>query len=716
MSGITFLLLVFLSFFLNAYYYPDNQIEFLDSMAINNRNKELLAMARNNPNLTIYFAHLTLSESRKIQHLKGIADASLILGTAWLAKYNEKDSALYYNLQALNLYDSLKDARGMARASYGLAYVYSFKGKYPESEKYAYMSLKLFEQADDKRGMINTYNALSYLARQQKDIIKARNLTEEAIETALSVKDTLTLASALNDLGNIYKELALFNQAIDTYFEALKLWELKGNTSGISIAYGSIGLMYFYQKEWDKSLEYYRKKLPLSISEGDLWEVSKTYNSIAMIFNSQTWYDSALVYLQLGLEVNRQINLPSGIADSYHNIAKTLLLKLEIDSAYHYMNMAMAIAEDIDIVAIVNYHITLGHIQWARKEYKQALNHALTSYNMAKELHLPLVVYESAALLSDLYYVLKRKDLAYDYLKEYQQLSDSISNDEFLKRVTRMEIQHDFDKKQKEAEITRMEEKIMQANRIRQQKLYANGLLILLILLIVISLLFIRHDRLRVRYARMDLEQKLLRAQMNPHFIFNSLCAVQEFILAGKPQEANTFLAKIAKLMHNILENSREEFIPLEKEIETVKLYLDIQQLRFAIRFNYDIRLDESIEPENISIPPMLTQPCIENSIEHGFLNSREKGNLTIKYSLDNGLMKLEVTDNGIGRQKAEERKAVENKKKSISTMVTTERLENFRKKWKHKGIRYEIQDLYNEAIAIGTKVTIMLPYKKIYA
>jgi LytS/YehU family sensor histidine kinase len=261
-----------------------------------------------------------------------------------------------------------------------------------------------------------------------------------------------------------------------------------------------------------------------------------------------------------------------------------------------------------------------------------------------------------------------------------------------------------------------MEERILNENKIRQQRQYVNGLLILIVLLALISFLYIRHNRLRAQFTRINLEQRLLRAQMNPHFIFNSLCAVQDFILAGKPQKANTFLTKISRLMRNILENSREEFIPLEKEIETVKLYLDLQQLRFENEFDYSISLDGTIDPENLSIPPMLTQPCVENSIEHGLLPLKEKGHLRVTYSISNGLMKLEVTDNGIGRKEAAAKAAAKGAKKSVSTKVTAERLENFRKTLRKKSISYEIIDLYDNDRAAGTKVVMMLPYKKIYA
>ncbi|MCJ7449711.1 MAG: tetratricopeptide repeat protein [Bacteroidales bacterium] len=687
-----------------------------DTSVINKQTRNALINARRNPDIAIMMAHQALALSRSLDYQVGMADAYLALGTAWLAKYNRGDSAYYYNMLAYDLYEKLNDNFGKAMACYGLAYVFSFKGNLKESERYSNLSLTFFELAGNNRGMVNSYNVLSYLAKQQKNFDKAQTYIQKAIEIAGSIRDTLPLADAKNSLGNIYKDMTLFKQAIDAYFDALHLWELKGDSNGISIAYGSIGLMYYYQKEWDKALEFCLRKLPISSARGDLWEVSKTYNTIAQIYNSKAKFDSSLIYLRKGLQLNNQMNLPSGIASSYFNIASTLLAMSRTDSAYWYINRAINIAREINDPDLVQYYITLGNIYKSKGQYSSALENLTRAYSMGKKSHLPMVVQDASKLLSDIYSKTNRNDLAYKYLKEHQKLRDSISNDEFLKQVTRMEIQYDFDKKQRAAEFAQMEERILNENRLNQQKLYVRGLLILLVLVALISLLYIRHNRLRAKYTRIDLEQRLLRAQMNPHFIFNSLCAVQDFILAGKPQKANTFLTKIARLMRNILENSREEFIPLEKEIETVKLYLDLQQLRFENEFDYNISLDDTIDPENFSVPPMLTQPCVENSIEHGLLPLKEKGHLKITYSLSNGLMMLEVTDNGVGRKEAAAKAGEKRDKKSISTKVTTERLENFRKTLKQKSISYEIIDLYDKERAAGTKVVMMLPYKKIYA
>lgn len=685
-----------------------------DTASITKTASEAYAIARRNPDIAIHMSYKAMSDSRKIRFARGEADAYLALGMAYLAKYNPGDSAWYYNTRALELYDTLNNVAGKARACYGLSYVSSFRGDLESSEKYSNLALRYFEEAGDHRGIINSLNALSYLARQKQDLEAAKNYVERAIATAGSVKDTLPLADATNSLGNIYKEMALFSRSIDAYFKALSLWESKGDSAGMSVAYGSIGLAYFYQKDYDKALEYSNKHLSLSEKRGDLWEVSKTCNTIAQIYNSQGSFDSALVYQRKSLNLNRMMNFPTGEAGICHNIASTQLNLSRADSALWYLKRALAISQDSGLPVPPEYYITLANIEQALGDYRKAISDGLKAYGLGKEKGMPIIVSDASLLLSDLYRKTGRKDLAYGYLREHMVLSDSISNDEFLKQVTRMEIQYDYDKKQEAAEYARMQEKLIADTKIRQQRILLSGLAVLLLIIALLSLLYLRHTRLKTKYLQIDLEQRLLRAQMNPHFIFNSLCAVQDLIMAGTPQKANTFLTKIARLMRNILENSREEYIALGKEIETLKLYMDVQQLRFENGFSYEIKVDQSVDPENVSVPPMLAQPCVENSIEHGLLPRKANGRINISYTLSNGLIMLEVADNGIGRSKAAEQQP-RMEKQSVSTKVTERRLEHFRKILREKNISYKIIDLFEEGNAAGTKVVMMLPCKHFF-
>ena len=689
--------------------------ELTDTSAIAKSTSDAYAIARRNPDIAIIMSHQSMSASRKLDYKKGIADASLALGMAYLAKYNPGDSAFFYNAQALSLYEETEDRAGMGRACYGLSYVYSFRGDVPSSEQYANRALRCFEEAGDNRGIINTLNVLSYHARQRQDLEAAKGFLERAVATAREVRDTLPLADATNSLGNLYKEMALFSQAIDSYFEALELWEAKSDTAGMSIAYGSIGLAYFYQKDYDRALEFCRKHLLLSEKRSDLWEVSKICNTIAQVHNARGVSDSALVYLRKSLLLNRQMNYPTGEASSCYNIASTLLYMSQPDSAYWYMKQAMDLVTGTGTPVPPEYYVTLANIEQSLGKYSQAMANGTRAYSLGKEKGLPLTVSDASLLLSDLYFRTGRKDKAYEYLREHMLLRDSISNDEFLKQVTRMELQYNYDKKQEAAEYEMMQERLISENKIRQQRTLLTSLGVMFALAALFAMLYLRHTRLKSKYTQIDLEQRLLRAQMNPHFIFNSLCAIQDLIMTDKPQKANAFLTRIARLMRNILENSREEYVSLENEVETLKLYLEVQQLRFENGFEYKIEIDRQIDPENISIPPMLAQPCVENSIEHGILPGRENGRINVSYSLRNGLIMLEITDNGIGRQKAAEI-SPSVKKQSVSTKLTEKRLEHFRKILKEKQISYEITDLYDEGTATGTKVVMMLPYRKVFA
>jgi tetratricopeptide (TPR) repeat protein len=692
-----------------------NQSGIADTSAINRMTREAYIISRQNAALSLEMGHRALRESREAEYEKGMADAALALGMAYFTLYNPGDSALFYSIKALESYKTLDDILGEARACYTLAYTFSFKGQMDESERYSRKSLELFRKAGDKRGMINASSALAYIARRKGDLEEARELVEGAIEISRTIKDTLSLADALNNLGNIYMEMALFSPAIENYFGALELWEAKGDSAGLSIAYGSIALMYLYQSDFGQALYYNLKKLALTEIQGNHWEESKTLNNISQIYNAQEKYDTSLVYLRRGLKLNRLMNYQEGVTGSCYNIAGTMLLSGQIDSAFYYINMAVGTGRETGDPNLASYLITLSKIQRSRQNYSGALGSAAEAYKLAEDQNQTIVVSRAAALLSDLYNLTGRKDLAFDYLREYTLISDSIANDEYLTKINRLELEHEYTRKEKAAEFERMQERLRHENRIRQKDLYIRGMILMIILLGIITFLYIRHSRIQALYARIDIEQKLLRAQMNPHFISNSLCAVQELINRGEPDRANLFIAKIARLMRNILENSTEEYISLEKEIETIRLYMDIQKLRFDSAFNYNIVLGEGLDPENLELPPMFAQPCIENSIEHGLKPLKGTGRLNISYTLNNGVMIVEIEDNGIGRSAARGTDRSSMEKVSVSTKLTAKRIEYFRETMRNRKISFDIADLYNGDEATGTKVVMKLPYRKIY-
>jgi len=280
------------------------------------------------------------------------------------------------------------------------------------------------------------------------------------------------------------------------------------------------------------------------------------------------------------------------------------------------------------------------------------------------------------------------------------------------------QMQYEFDKKEALAKSEQEKNDAIVQQQIREQhyklnltRIMSAGIGGIILILFLIALLWIQRKRFRSEQKAIVLEQKLLRAQMNPHFIFNSLYSIQNFIVTEKPDKASIYLSKFAKLVRNILDNSTEEFVPLEKEISTIENYLELQQVRYAGKFSYRIDIDDEIDPEIMQIPPMLAQPFIENAIEHGIKHRETLGHIDIRFSLKDRTLVFEVEDDGVGRQKAREIEIQLNPEhKSMATSLTRERLVNLNRKL-HRKIELEIIDLQNAlGEATGTRVVFGVP------
>ena len=204
-----------------------------------------------------------------------------------------------------------------------------------------------------------------------------------------------------------------------------------------------------------------------------------------------------------------------------------------------------------------------------------------------------------------------------------------------------------------------------------------------------------------------EIKLKALVAQMNPHFIFNCMNSIQAMILSDQNMQASTYLTKLSRLVRSVLENSVKTFIPLHDVIENLKLYLELESLRFDQQFNYNIRT-ESLDVYSIEMPSMLIQPYVENSIWHGLLKKDGEKNIHIKFSKDFNYLVCEIDDNGIGRAKATELNLTK-QHKSLGTIITKEMFETLHK-IKETDYNVEIIDLYDEHhLPTGTKVIIRI-------
>ena len=244
-------------------------------------------------------------------------------------------------------------------------------------------------------------------------------------------------------------------------------------------------------------------------------------------------------------------------------------------------------------------------------------------------------------------------------------------------------------------------------NTIKRQTTITYILIGGLIIIGILAFLLFRSSRQK-QASNQLLILKSLRNQMNPHFIFNSLNSVNSFIAKKDERSANKYLAEFSKLMREVLECSQENFIALSKEIEILKLYLNLEHFRFNSHFDFTFDVDPKINLDEYQIPPMLLQPFIENSIWHGLRYKKEKGLLTVSFTQKSNYVEVIISDNGIGREKSKQSKTLNQKKMKSTGIKNVENRLGIIKSVFKKDLNIVISDLDEETKA-GTVVTLKL-------
>lgn len=222
-----------------------------------------------------------------------------------------------------------------------------------------------------------------------------------------------------------------------------------------------------------------------------------------------------------------------------------------------------------------------------------------------------------------------------------------------------------------------------------------------------------REASTRVAFERKLADEKLsaLKAQMNPHFLFNCLNSIDHYIIKNDIKKASEYLGNFSQLMRLTLQNSRVSFVPLREELEALRLYLEMEKLRFTGNFDYDIRVDDQIDPLAVEVPPMMIQPFVENAIWHGLMHKKEGGKLLVSIRQQGKQLLCLVEDNGIGRVRAREMEAYRStKRRSFGMQITADRIRMINELY-DAGADVEITDLYDDAgEAAGTRVALNLP------
>ena len=307
----------------------------------------------------------------------------------------------------------------------------------------------------------------------------------------------------------------------------------------------------------------------------------------------------------------------------------------------------------------------LAEIYIKKNDPKEAIVLLKNAYDIALQKGHTLEAQKSVKKLDSLYNISENTDASVKLYRDFLgKLPDLVSKDRSLVDNKILE-----DTEQKISQL--LQEKKLKDELIRKKNIFNYSLIGVLILLTGL-IIFIFRTLKKVQIKNKKIALQSLRREMNPHFIFNSLNSVNHFIATNNELEANQYLTKFSKLMRGVMENSSEDFIPFQQELDLLQNYLALEKTRFADKFDYEIEVDESLNTQNLKVPGMLIQPFLENAVWHGLRYRTDKGFLSLKFTKNNDLLKITIKDNGIGIEESKKQKTEHQKTREGRGMKNT--------------------------------------------
>jgi tetratricopeptide (TPR) repeat protein len=516
------------------------------------------------------------------------------------------------------------------------------------------------------------------VAYRRKDAIKtALDYNQQALEIAegVAIKTKHVKRSinvALNSIGNLYQTLGQYDLAIDQFRRALELEKELNNKLGLAINNQNIGDCYEQKEELDVALEYYRKSLAYNEDINSSYGRVICKNSIARIYTKQGMPNAALV-----------------IFEPLHE-------------------QALKIGDNFITSSVF---INTGYAQTAIGEYALAKKNIREGLKLAQESNMPALIIAAKRFLADLAANTGDYKEALKQHQEAESYENTIVNQRNLSYMNDMILRYDSEKKNSQIVSLAQDAEL---SKIRLRKNQTTILVAALTLGLIGTMLFIMYRKYHSDNEKkvLSLEQNMLRSQMNPHFLFNSLNSIKLYIINNDKKNAVHYLNKFSKLVRRILEGSSLKEISLAEELETAELYLNIENIRFSDEINFEVDIAKNIDTEQVKIPSLVLQPFLENAIWHGLSSKEGEKRIWLNaYNYDKYHIGIDIIDNGVGRNAS--KKIKENrvlKRKSVGIDITTERLANFSKDYQND-FEVAIEDLSDDSgAASGTKITLKIP------
>lgn len=606
------------------------------------------------------------------------------------------------------------------------------------------------QQAENKKYKrdIKRFNSFidSVTTYKKIDVAKSIKFVGEALAQSSSIEQN---AEAYEVLGDVYMFWKQYDLAVTNYRISLQNVETNTAKLGLAKAYG-------LNKNYQESIDTYEAINKNTLSN---YQLITCYEGLGDTYYSIKNYDASLDAFNKGLQIAEKHLISPKIVDLNSKIAQTYNASGKIQKAEVFFGNSMNLAEMQTKKRALEEKVTVADFQNTNENYDKEIELRKQIVEDVKEAEKDSVIENESALTSQKqnYKIGNAYALQKDYANAIPYLEKSIEEaddreDLIVKKDATRKLSDvlvdagDFEKAKSTFEAYTMvvdelyikrEQELSQADRQRRniseqqnritsllsdkelneslaesrdknQQIVIYALIAGMLLLTIMAFMMYKYIK-QQRFANNLLALKSLRSQMNPHFIFNALNSVNSFIASNDERTANKYLSDFSHLMRSVLENSEEDFIPLQKEIELLELYTKLEHFRFKDKFDYTITIDDAVAVSEYYIPPMLLQPYIENAVWHGLRYKTEKGHLYI--SIDkksNSEITISVSDDGIGRERSKALKTEHQKKQNSKGMG------NIKKRVAILNVMYKDKvdvfiDDFQEDNDAGTKVVVTL-------
>ncbi len=567
-------------------------------------------------------------------------------------------------------------------------------------------------------GQAYAINQLGRKYRNTSQFSKALSLHLSALEIAEESDNLEFKVYALNMLSVVYRRSDAIKSALDYNQEALELAETVENPSdgikrSINVSLNGIGNIYQALEQYDFAIEQFKKSMELERQLGNKLGLAINNQNIGECLESQGNLKDALAYYRTSLSYNEEIDNDMGRIICRNSISQIFIKQHKTDEALDILVPTLvASTERGDPFLTSAVYISLGWALMQKKRLVGADKNLQKGLDLAKKHKLPTSISQANRLLSELATNQGNYRLALKYYKEAQEFDKEISNDRNLRYVNDMIMRYESEKRTNELKKLAEENEIVKLALVKNRTRLLISAIVIALLAGILYIIY-RQYQLKNEKKLLTLEQSMLRSQMNPHFLFNSLNSIKLYIINNEKKNAVHYLNKFSKLVRKILEASSLKEIPLADELETVELYMNIENIRFSNEINFDTRIDEGIDPHNVKIPSLILQPFLENALWHGLSSKKGEKNILLEVikGEEEGFINIAITDNGIGRAASESIKQNKVlKRKSVGIDITKERLSNFSRDYQNS-FELDILDLFDAAgNASGTKILLHIP------